>query len=109
MKNVKLIVGAVLGIFLLIFLLIANPVSWNDAGNRTVVEQAGGRQFVEFRPGLFVAGLFAKETEWPNQISVTYQQDQPNLDLKDNGIEIGKIQIMFNDGTTADVRGMLNS
>lgn len=104
--NVKLLITGIVGVILLIFMLIANPLSWNDAGNRTVVEQAGGHQFVEFRPGIFYSGFFAKETEWPNQISVTYQQDQQNLDVKDNAIEIGKIQIMFNDGTTADVRGI---
>src|SRR5882672_11157638 len=99
----------VIGIFLLLGFILSltmNPFSWNDAGNRTVVEQAGGHQFVEFRPGIFYAGFFAKETEWPNQISVTYQQDIPNLTVKDNGIEIGKIQIMFNDGTTANVKGI---
>ena len=71
-----------------------------------MVEQAGGTQFVEFTPGIFYAGFFAKETEWPNQISVTYMKDQADLDLRDNGIEIGKIQVMFNDGTTADVKGI---
>lgn len=108
MKNrAKLLVGVILGIILLIMGLITNPFSWNDAGNRTVVEQAGGTQFVEFKPGIFYSGFFAKETEWPNQISVTYQSDVPGADgLKDNGIEIGKIKIMFNDGTTADVKGI---
>lgn len=96
-------IGAVLT---LVLFSIVNPFSWNDAGNRTVVEQAGGKQFVEFRPGIFYSGFFAKETEWPNQISVTYQSEQPNLDLKDNGVEIGRIQIMFNDGTTANVKGI---
>ena len=107
MNRTKLLVGAGVGIFLLIFLAIANPISWNDAGNRTVVEQAGGKQFVEFTPGLFYAGMFAKETEWPNQISVTYMDSiLKNDGLKDNGIEIGMIKIMFNDGTTADVKGI---
>lgn len=105
LQKKSLIIG-IMALLGLILFTIVNPFSWNDAGNRTVVEQAGGRQFVEFRPGIFLAGFFAKETEWPNQISVTYQADQPNLDLKDNGVEIGKIQIMFNDGTTADVKGI---
>ena len=101
------IIGLGLALILgFIFFLIANPFSWNDAGNRTVVEQAGGKQFVEFRPGIFYAGFFAKETEWPNQISVTYQDSVPDVSLKDNGIEIGRIKIMFNDGTTADVKGI---
>lgn len=105
-SKIKAIVIGISLVIGFILCLIMNPFSWNDAGNRTVVEQAGGHQFVEFRPGIFYSGFFAKETEWPNQISVTYQQDQPNLNVKDNGIEIGKIQIMFNDGTTADVKGI---
>lgn len=105
--NTKFVIGGVVGVFLLILLTSMNPWSWNDAGNRTVVEQAGGTQFVEFKPGIFYAGFFAKETEWPNQISVTYMVDDPNLELKDNGIEVGKIKIMFNDGTSADVKGIV--
>lgn len=108
-KTLKaLIIGLGLVIALILFSVV-NPFSWNDAGNRTVVEQAGGHQFVEFRPGVFYSGFFAKETEWPNQISVTYMESpDPNreIKLKDNGIEIGAIQIMFNDGTTAGVKGI---
>lgn len=106
MKNKGLIGLGIMGVILLIFGLIANPLSWNDAGNRTVVEQAGGNQFVEFKPGIFYSGFFAKETEWPNQISVTYMDSIADLKLKDNGIEVGLIQIMFNDGTTAKVKGI---
>lgn len=104
--QIKVLIFAVMALVGIILLTSVNPFSWNDAGNRTVVEQAGGKQFVEFRPGIFYAGFFAKETEWPNQISVTYQDSVPDMKLKDNGIEIGKIKIMFNDGTTADVKGI---
>jgi hypothetical protein len=106
MKNIKLIVLGVVAIFALILFSIMNPFSWNDAGNRTVVEQAGGKQFVEFTPGIFYAGFFAKETEWPNQISVMYTEKEPDLTMRDNGIQVGTINIMFNDGTTADVKGI---
>lgn len=102
----KLIIIGVSLIVALIVMLTINPFSWNDGGNRTVVQRTSGEQFVQFSPGVFYAGFFAKETEWPNQISVTYQANEADLDLKDNGIEIGKIQIMFSDGTTADVRGI---
>lgn len=100
-----IIIGACL-VSAFILALIINPLSWNDGGNRTVVQRTSGEQIVQFSPGVFYAGFFAKETEWPNQISVTYQANEPDLDLEDNGIEIGKIQIMFSDGTTADVRGI---
>lgn len=96
----------VLGILGIILFAILNPFSWNDAGNRTVVERTTGEQIVQFAPGIFYAGFFAKEKEWPNQISVTYQEAAANLEIEDNGIEVGQIMIRFSDATTADVRGI---
>lgn len=97
-------VVALIGIFIVSFI---NPFSWNDAGNRTVVEQMDGSQFVQFSPGIYYAGFFAKTTEWPNQISVSYQDSLPNLELSDGTIEIAKVKIRFGgDATTADVSGI---
>ena len=104
--NRKAIFLGVMLVLALIFFLILNPFSWNDAGNRTVVERTNGEQIVQFAPGIFYAGFFAKEKEWPNQISVTYQETNPKLELEDNGIEVGQIMIRFSDATTADVRGI---
>lgn len=106
MFNKKTIVFGVLFVLALIFFIIVNPFSWNDAGNRTVVERTTGEQIVQFAPGIFYAGFFAKEKEWPNQISVTYQDATAQLELEDNGIEVGQIMIRFSDATTADVRGI---
>ena len=106
--NVKQILIGVIAVVGIVLGLIINPFSWNDAGNRTVVERTNGDQIVQFQPGVFYAGFFAKETEWPNQISVTYQNVEPptDLEIKDNGIEIGQVKIRFNDATTADVKGI---
>lgn len=104
--NRKTIAIGVLSIIGLILFLIINPFSWNDAGNRTVVERTTGEQIVQFAPGIFYAGFFAKEKEWPNQISVTYMDAAPELEIEDNGIEVGQIMIRFSDATTADVRGI---
>jgi hypothetical protein len=106
MINRKTIVFGVLFVLALIFFIIVNPFSWNDAGNRTVVERTTGEQIVQFAPGIFYAGFFSKEKEWPNQISVTYQDVTAQLELEDNGIEVGQIMIRFSDATTADVRGI---
>lgn len=106
MQQTKTIITAVIGVILLVTFILVNPFSWNDAGNRTVVERTTGEQIVQFAPGIFYAGFFAKEKEWPNQISVTYQSDEANLELEDNGIEIGKVMIRFSDATTADVKGI---
>lgn len=101
-----LIRGVVLIIGLVLFSIV-NPFSINDAGERTVVQQVGGKQFVQFTPGAFYAGFFAKETTWPNQISVSYQTLEADYDMKDNLIEISRIGIRFNDATTADMSGIV--
>ena len=80
----SIILGVLIVISLILFLMI-NPFSWNDAGNRTVVERTTGDQIVQFAPGIFYAGFFAKEKEWPNQICVTYQAETPTMELEDNG------------------------
>jgi len=104
---VKMIILGVAAIVGLIVLAFINPLAWNDGGERTVVQQTGGKQFVQFEPGMFYAGFFAKQTVWPNQISVAYQADQPVLEVEDNSIEIGKIEIRFGgDATTAKVKGI---
>lgn len=100
------IIAGVAGVLILIVFVVVNPFSWNDAGNRTVVERTTGEQIVQFAPGIFYAGFFAKEKEWPNQISVTYQEEKALLDLQDNGIEVGQIMIRFSDATTANVKGI---
>lgn len=97
--------GIAIVVAFILFLMI-NPFSWNDAGNRTVVERTNGDQIVQFAPGIFYAGFFAKEKEWPNQISVTYQAENATLQLEDNGIEVGHIMIRFSDATTANVKGI---
>ena len=104
--NRKKIFAGVMLVIAFVFFLIVNPFSWNDAGNRTVVERTNGEQIVQFAPGIFYAGFFAKEKEWPNQISVTYQQESAELNLEDNGIEVGQIMIRFSDATTAHVKGI---
>jgi len=103
----KTIALGVVVILVFIFLLMTNPFSWNDAGNRTVVERTTGEQIVQFAPGLFYAGFFAKEKEWPNQISVTYQEEAAKAEIEDNGIEVGQIMIRFSDATTANVKGIV--
>jgi len=102
----RAIVIAVVSILALVLFLTLNPFSWNDAGNRTVVERTTGEQIVQFAPGIFYAGFFAKEKEWPNQISVTYQDQSAQLDIADNGIEVGQIMVRFSDATTANVKGI---
>jgi len=105
-KQVVKLVVVVVALFVAAFI---NPFSWNDATERTVVTQISGKQFVEFKPGVFYAGFFAKETPYPNQISVSHMDSlfDGNYSLNDNTIEIGVIKdVRFNDATTAIISGI---
>lgn len=107
MENLKQIKLLILGIVAIVTLFIVWPWSYNDAGERTVVEQMNGSQFVQYTPGVYYSGVLAKENPWPNQISVVYQSDAPDMDLKEGTIEIGKVTIRFGgDATTALTSGI---
>lgn len=110
MENLKMkyvFIGIASFIGIIVFLFI-NPFAWNDASERTVVQQMGGNQFVQYSSGAYYAGFFAKTTTWPNQISVSYQDSIPNMELNDGTIEIGKVTIRFGaDATSASVSGIV--
>jgi hypothetical protein len=93
----------------LVTLMFIQPFSWNDATERTVVTQINGRQFTQFKSGMFYSGFFSKSQIWPNQISVSHTDLEFDGDysLKDNTIEIGTIKdVRFNDATTANISGI---
>ncbi len=106
-KKIKLAIYTALTLISFWIFVEINPWSFNEGGYRTVVTQAGGKQFVQFNTGIYYSGFFAKETVWPNQISVSYQDSVPNYNMVDGSIEVKKISIRFGvDGTTADVSGI---
>ena len=113
MSQTKFIVIGIIALVGIIILGFVNPFAWNDAGHRTVVERASGEQFVQYTPGVYYAGFFAKVTEWPNQISVSYQDTMKHTvddySVTDGSIEIGKVMVRFGGGvpTTADVYGIV--
>lgn len=113
MNQTKFIIIGVIALVGIIILGFVNPFSWNDAGHRTVVERMSGEQFVQYTPGVYYAGFFSKTTEWPNQISVSYQdtikRNVDDYEVSDGSIEIGKVSVRFGGGvpTIADVFGIV--
>ena len=102
-KNIIILLAALGG---LVFLLWFNPLSWNDAGYRTIVTSAGGSQSVQFTPGIFWAGLFSKTAEWPNQLSIVYSKDKEE-GLENSSMEIGRIPCRFARGQEAVLSGIV--
>lgn len=103
----KNIIKIIIATLCFIAILWFNPFAWNDATERTVVTRASGTQFVQFQPGLFYAGIYSKNTSYPNQISISYSKDEADWDLEDNNIDIGKISVRFNDPATALCEGIV--
>lgn len=91
----------------LIGLLYLNPFSWNDAGYRTVVTGGGGGQYVRFQSGVFFSGFFSKTQEWPNQITISFKDDEPARDLNQSSMEIGRIKVRFARGQEAKQTGVV--
>lgn len=109
MKYKKVIIGGIILVIVLVLFAFANPFSYNDATERTVVTRTTGKQFVQFKAGVFFSGFFSKEQSWPNQISVSYTDTafDGSLSIHDNTIEIGIVRdVRFNDATTASMSGI---
>ena len=73
-----------LSLITVVVLIWSNPMSINDADERTVVQPIKGSLFVQFEPGLYWAGFFAKRTIWPNNVTVQVSSEKrrsPDADL----------------------------
>lgn len=76
------VVGVIIG--LLVFTLMFNPFSINDAGNRQIIQTIGGDLNVRFEPGLYFSGFFSKVTTWPNNFTIQVSKEtnrSPDSDL----------------------------
>lgn len=105
-KNLLIKGGIALAVFMM--LLWINPISYNDPTERTVVTGQGGGQKCVFEGGMFWAGFFAKEVAWPNRISVAYKGTTMSEKMdSEKTFDIGKVNIRFNDATTADLTGIV--
>ena len=85
-----------------------NPWSYNDPTERTVVTSQTGDQKVIFEGGLFFSGIFSKEQEYPNRISVVYKGDEMSERMdEEKSFNIGAVEVRFNDATTAKLAGIV--
>lgn len=109
MKNPKnLIIKGAIALGALLLFLFVNPFSYNDPTERTVVTTQGGSQKVVFGGGVYWSGFFSKEISWPNRISVAYKAEKPSEKMdEEKTFDIGKVNIRFNDATTADLTGIV--
>lgn len=68
--NKKHIKYAIVALVLILIGVILNPFSINDAGERQVVQTFNGTLSVRFEPGFYYAGIRAKVTTYPNNVTV---------------------------------------
>lgn len=107
-KTMSLLIKGGIALFAFIMFLWINPFAYNDPTERTVVTGQGGGQKCVFAGGVYWAGFFAKEVTWPNRISVAYKAATPSEKMdSEKTFDIGKVNIRFNDATTADLTGIV--
>lgn len=85
MKFSKTKVGIiVISVVLLIIGVVGNPISYNDAENRQVIQKADGEMDVRFKAGYYMSGMFAKVETWPNNFTIQISREAnhtPDADL----------------------------
>jgi len=106
--NNKLIKVGIISVLVIVFSIILNPFDYNEPTERTVITRMDGTQKVQFQPGFYYAGFYAKTQVYPNQLSVLYSEKEfdNDLTLKDNTVEIGLVKVRFSDATEAYVAGI---
>lgn len=99
-------VHIIIGVLLLSLFL---GTSYNAASERTVVTTVFGNRSVQFKPGLYWAGIGSSKQVWPNRLTVSFSKAEPADDLDDdNTIEMGRDSIMFGvDASTAKVKAIV--
>ncbi|MGY6649177.1 SPFH domain-containing protein [Wenyingzhuangia sp. IMCC45574] len=94
--NFKIIIPLLVVGFLVV---IFNPFSVNDAGQRQVIQTLGGDLQVRFDPGLYFSGFGSKVTTYPNNVTIqasTKQKASPDADY-----HVAPYQGTFSEGDNA--------
>lgn len=92
MKNLKFIIGG--AIFLIAFLFL-NPFGYNNSTERVVIQPVNGELDVQFNPGLYYAGFFAKTYTYPNNVTIQCGPEEKKSDDADHWVP-------FHSGTFAE-------
>ncbi len=82
-KNLKGVLTGVGLVLVLILGMVLNPFSWNDAGERQVIQTLGGDLNVRFAPGVYWSGIFATVTTYPNNVTIQVGDDEKRSDEVD--------------------------
>ena len=97
----KLIIAGAVVLLLLLTYAVADPISSNDAGERQVVQTAGGDLWVKFEPGIYWSGFFSTVTTWPNNLSIQVSLEKNKAADVDLWVEGSMKDGTFSEGDNA--------
>lgn len=99
----KLWISLSIVLIILVLFISGNPIGYNAAGEREVVETPGGTVWVHFENGYYWKGWFTQTKAYPNVLTVASQSnDGSSQDGHEYSTSIGDLQTRFNDGSVAD-------
>ncbi len=99
-RNILFILGAII---VLVFIVIANPVAINDAGNRQVIQKLSGDLDVRFEPGMYFAGFFSKVTTYPNNFTIQVSREKNKSEDADLWVISDTKDGTFSEGDNAEL------
>ena len=81
-SKTKIVIIAIAIVSFLV-LLVGNPVSYNDAVNRQVIQHANGDMDVRFAAGYYISGMFSVVETWPNNFTIQISKEKNRSEFAD--------------------------
>lgn len=94
-----LFVGATVSLFVILGVFV-NPIGYNIAGNRQVIQTVTGNLWVRFEPGMFWSGFFAQTHTYPDVITVVFINQEKEIQ-SEISVKNTPCRIRFNDAAEA--------
>lgn len=101
--NSKKIKIALISIIAIVFILISNPFSINDATERTVIQPLTGKLWTQFSPGLYFSGFFATKTVYPNNFTIQVSRESNKSEDADLWVLSDPKDGTFSEGDNAEL------
>ena len=99
----KKIKFSIIAIVAIVFIIISNPFSINDAGERTVIQPIKGELWVQFNPGLYFSGFFSTKTIWPNNFTIQVSREENKSEDADLWVPSYSKDGTFSEGDNAEL------
>ncbi|BDS12530.1 SPFH domain-containing protein [Aureispira anguillae] len=98
--NGKWFIAGIVALLMVMVGVFVNPVGYNIAGNRQVIQTVTGNLWVRFEPGMFWSGFFSQTHTYPDVITIAFISEDA-LVQSEISVRNAPCRIRFNDAAEA--------